>query len=276
MLDYDIFQWVLIFCLYGTYGWIQESIVISLEQKRIVNRGFLTGPIIPIYGFGAILIMIVSIPLKESLIAVFFVGMVSATVLELTTGILCEKILKVRLWDYSMKKFNYHGRICLESSIAWGTLSIMMVKIFWPLVDFLLAKIPSLWTAVIATGLFFIVIVDASLSIHAAIDLRIIMARLNEIRNDMRNIAIKLEEMITESSYNEELQKILARLTEQREQFVKRGSFLRDRLLRSYPNLRVKYYPDLLKELRERAFNLYKGVKKNKNSQDQTQNQKDK
>ena len=102
---YTTGQWVLLFFFYCFCGWVWESCYVSLCQRHWVNRGFLHGPLLPIYGSGAILILLATIPVAEDLRLVWLFGMLAATALEYVTGDVMERIFKVRYWDYSNQKF---------------------------------------------------------------------------------------------------------------------------------------------------------------------------
>lgn len=133
--QYTTQQWLLYFYVYCFLGWIFESCYVSFRKKQWVNRGFLHGPFLPIYGSGAVMMLFVSEPFKDNLILTYFAGVVGATLLELVTGAAMEALLKVRYWDYSNQKFNYKGYICLSSSVAWGFLTILMNEVFHPAVE---------------------------------------------------------------------------------------------------------------------------------------------
>lgn len=140
---YSTGQWVLLFFFYCFCGWVWESCYVSLCQRRWVNRGFLHGPLLPIYGFGAILILFVTLPVENDLRLVWLLGMLAATALEYVVGAAMERLFQVRYWDYSKHRFNLHGYICLSSSIAWGFFSILLVRFVHPPVGRLLADVPS-------------------------------------------------------------------------------------------------------------------------------------
>ena len=123
MLGYTWIQWLFFFFFYSFFGWCFESTYVSLHEKRFVNRGFIRGSFLPLYGTGALMMLIVSMPFRDNLILTYVAGCVGATVLEYITGVLMETLFKVRYWDYSHKKFNFQGQICLESSLAWGLLT---------------------------------------------------------------------------------------------------------------------------------------------------------
>ena len=129
MLGYTWIQWLFFFFFYSFFGWCFESTYVSLHEKRFVNRGFIRGPFLPLYGTGALMMLIVSMPFQDNLILTYVAGCVGATVLEYITGVLMETLFKVRYWDYSSQKFQVHGYICLSSSIAWGFLTILMTEI---------------------------------------------------------------------------------------------------------------------------------------------------
>ena len=127
MYTYNIMQWLMFFYTYCFFGWCFESVYVSLKNRRLVNRGFLNGPFLPLYGFGAISVLFAALPFRENPVWVYVVGALTATVLEYMTGVVMEAVFKVRYWDYSNQKFNFQGHICLSSTIAWGFLSLAMV-----------------------------------------------------------------------------------------------------------------------------------------------------
>ena len=101
MYVYTLGQWLLFFFLYCFLGWVWESCYVSARQRRWVNRGFLHGPLLPIYGFGAVIILWATLPVRGSLPLIFLLGMLAATALEYVTGAAMEALFKVRYWDYS-------------------------------------------------------------------------------------------------------------------------------------------------------------------------------
>ena len=143
MLGYTWIQWLFFFFFYSFFGWCFESTYVSLHEKRFVNRGFIRGPFLPLYGTGALMMLIVSMPFQDNLILTYVAGCVGATVLEYITGVLMETLFKVRYWDYSHKKFNFQGQICLESSLAWGFLTILMTRMIHKPIEAFALWLPS-------------------------------------------------------------------------------------------------------------------------------------
>ena len=130
---FPISQWMLVFYIYCFFGWCFESTYVSVFcLHRWVNRGFLTGPALPLYGSGALVILLATSPVRGSVWLTGLVGMAACTLLEYVTGVAMEAIFKVRYWDYSDKRFNFQGHICLQSSLAWGVLSVLVVNVIHP------------------------------------------------------------------------------------------------------------------------------------------------
>ena len=186
---YTTGQWVLLFFFYCFCGWVWESCYVSLCQRRWVNRGFLHGPLLPIYGSGAILILFVTLPVEDSLFLIWLLGMLAATALEYVVGAAMEKIFQVRYWDYSQHRFNLNGHICLSSSIAWGFFSILLVRFLHPPVGRLLGDIPSWCVDPLALVLTVAFTVDVVRSVQAALDLREMLSKLTEENEDLRRLA---------------------------------------------------------------------------------------
>lgn len=206
---YSTGQWVLLFFFYCFCGWIWESCYVSARQRHWVNRGFLHGPLLPIYGSGAIIILFVTIPVENDLRLVWLFGMLAATVLEYFTGAAMEKLFKVRYWDYSRQKFNLKGYICLTSSIAWGFFSILLVRFIHPPIGRLLTDVPAWLVDPLALVLTVAFTVDAVRSFQAAMDLREILTKLTEENEDLRRLAKRAEDDLRRFRERTEVEKLL-------------------------------------------------------------------
>lgn len=139
---YEWWQWLLYFYVYSFAGWIWECCYVSVNTHKWVNRGFLHLPMLPLYGSGAVTILYVTYPFRDNVILLFLAGMVGATCLECATGLSMEALYKVKYWDYSDKKLNFRGVICLEASLLWGVFSLAMVKLVHAPVEGLLGQLP--------------------------------------------------------------------------------------------------------------------------------------
>lgn len=190
---YTTGQWVLLFFFYCFCGWVWESCYVSACRRQWVNRGFLHGPLLPIYGSGAIIILFVTLPVEQDLRLVFLLGMIAATVLEYITGAVMERLFKVRYWDYSHHRFNLNGHICLTSSLAWGFFSILLVRFIHPPIAGLLADVPSWLVDPLALVITVAFTVDVVRSVQEALDLKEVLTRLTEENEDLRRLARRAE-----------------------------------------------------------------------------------
>lgn len=193
MYVYTLGQWLLFFFLYCFLGWVWESCYVSARQRRWVNRGFLHGPLLPIYGFGAVIILWATLPVRGSLALIFLLGMLAATALEYVTGAAMEALFKVRYWDYSGKPFNLNGHICLTCSLAWGAFSVLLVKVLHPPLEDLVLRLPAFLADALACVLTVYFTADTVRSFQAAMDLREVLTRLTEENEDLRRLAKRAE-----------------------------------------------------------------------------------
>lgn len=192
LYTYHWYQWLAFFYLYCFFGWIFESTYVSLRKHCLINRGFLRLPLLPIYGSGAVLILWVSLPVQNSLILVYFTGMLAATMLEYVTGYMMERLFKMRYWDYSSQHFHLHGYICLSSSIAWGFLSLFLTEIIHqPISRFILSlsPVPLIIAVCIITAAF---CTDAYQSTKEALALGSTLELLASIKQEMDELEAKL------------------------------------------------------------------------------------
>ena len=196
MYQYTITQWLFFFYFYCFFGWVFETTYVSLKKRRFVNRGFMRGPFLPIYGSGAIMMLVVSMPFQENFILTYLAGCVGATILELVTGIAMEALFKVRYWDYSDQKIHYKGYICLSSTIAWGFLTILMTEVVHKGVEQVVLATPSSIISVLTMVTTIYLTVDFTLSFKAAMELRNILVGLEKVREEMERIRKRLDVLI--------------------------------------------------------------------------------
>lgn len=137
-----MYQFLCIFFIYAFLGWCTEVSYAALRTGHFVNRGFLNGPVCPIYGFGVVVILLCLIPLKKHFVLLFLGSVVLTSLLELVTGFVLEKLFGQRWWDYSDEPFNIGGYICLRFSIAWGLACLFVVDILHPTIEWMIALLP--------------------------------------------------------------------------------------------------------------------------------------
>lgn len=196
MYTYNLVQWFLFFYIYCFLGWVWESCYVSAKEKRWVNRGFMHGPFLPIYGSGAIMVLLTTLPVKDSIPLVFIFGMIGATVLEYFTGVAMEKMFHVRYWDYSSKPFNLNGHICLLSSIAWGAFSILMENVLHQPIEHVVMAVPYQYVEMITMVLTIGIAIDMTQSFNEAMDLKEMLMNMTENNEEIRRMKKRLEAIV--------------------------------------------------------------------------------
>lgn len=165
----------------------------SSKSGKFENRGFMNGPFLPIYGSGAIVILFATLPVRENPVLVFLFGMISATVLELFTGIAMEKLFHVKYWDYSYRKIQYKGHICLVSSIAWGVFSCIMIYGFHKPIESFVLSIHGTIGQTIATVLTVINTADFATSFKTALELKNMLISAEDIKKEIEKLERRAE-----------------------------------------------------------------------------------
>lgn len=193
MYTYTWYQWLAFFYVYCFLGWIFESTYVSLKQKRLVNRGFLRLPMLPLYGSGAVMMLWVSLPVRDSLPLVYISGFIAATALEYVTGAVMERLFKVRYWDYSSQPFQLHGYICLSSSIAWGFLTIFMTDVIHDPIARTVLAVPPVILLICDFVISVLFTADAYESIKAALALGHTLEAMTKLKADIEELQSKIE-----------------------------------------------------------------------------------
>lgn len=191
--SYSFEQWILLFFIYGFFGYIWEVCYVSLRRHSLTDRGFFYGPILPIYGSGALIILFATIPVKSSIILVFICGMCAATLLEFITGWAMEKIFKVRYWDYHDNFLNIAGYICPKASLAWGVFSVLLIYFIHNYIERLLFLIPNIFITPCAFALTVVFCIDATLSVRAALDLKEVLQNIAANNEELRRLQKRLD-----------------------------------------------------------------------------------
>ena len=166
MLQYSPHEFLLLFFLYAFIGWCCEVMYAALQTGKFVNRGFLNGPICPIYGFGILTVILLLSPLQQNLLILFFGSMLLTTVLEFFTGLVLEKLFRLKWWDYSGRRFHLMGYVCLEFSIIWGFAATFVMRIAHPLIYDLCSHLPMLLVQIflVLFGILFVIDLAATIT----------------------------------------------------------------------------------------------------------------
>ena len=181
-----ILYFVAYFIIYSFVGWILESVYKSVGQRKLVNSGFLIGPVCPIYGTGAILLILTLSSLKNTPILLFIAAFFMLSILEYIVGFLLEKIFKTKYWDYSHLKFNIKGRVCLKNSIFWGILGVIFICFINPVVETHIhyIPIPILVYSEMLIGIW--MVVDIVISVNEITSFESIINKINELSETIK------------------------------------------------------------------------------------------
>ncbi len=205
----------LLFIIYSFLGWCIESLYCMIRQRKVVSRGFLIGPYCPIYGWAALIMILLLQRYLNDPIVLFVMGAVIASIIEYITSLFMEKIFHARWWDYSHVKFNVNGRICLMNSVLFGLLCIVLLYIVNPYIIRMLNHIPPLYLIFISSFLLAIFLIDNIVTFTIMFNIRTLT---KAIRKDYT-------EEITKRVH-----KILAKQAEQ--------SFIVRHLLKAFPSIK--------------------------------------
>lgn len=259
MYSYTMVQWLFFFYFYCFFGWCFESTYVSLKNRHPVNRGFMRGPFLPLYGSGAIMMLVVSMPFQHNLALTYIAGCIGATALEYVTGVAMEALFKVRYWDYSNQKFNFQGQICLSSTLAWGGLTILMTRVVHRPIEQMVSGIP---TGVLSAATFVLtvyIVADFTLSFKAAIDLRDILIKMEAAKEELERVQRRLDVIIAVSNeeweakkqeHSARIQELSAKAQERSVKADELIAGIEERLssLKERIQSEVSLYPDSIKE----------------------------
>ena len=192
----SVLAWILFFYVYCFLGWCVESLYVSFFQRKWINRGFMHGPYIPLYGTGALLVTYVTLPVEHSVLWTFIIGALAASVLEYITGVLMESIFKVRYWDYSEMKFNINGHVCLLNTLEWGFLSVFLVFFLDKPIAAFVNSITEPVQTVLALVISVIFFSDFVVSVKAALDVRDMIIKMTEAKEELYRLQRRLDVLI--------------------------------------------------------------------------------
>lgn len=249
------------FYFYCFAGWCIESTIVSINKHKFVNRGFLRLPLLPIYGSGAMIILSCTYTFRDDTpVIIYIVGALSATLLEYITAVIMEDMFKTKYWDYSDEKLNFQGRICMQSTLFWGFLTLVMIYWIDPLVERLTSYFSQ--TAVIITDsvISVLFISDTIYSFKSAFSLSKFLEATDKLRNQASEIRDRIGELQEEGKeeISEQITSLRVSLDEVSEKirFNYKNLDLWSRLMiKDNPNLRSKKFDETLTALKERIKN---------------------
>ena len=198
-MQFDLYTSLWIFIIYAFIGWVTEVVYAVTEHGEFVNRGFLNGPVCPIYGFGALIVTLLLRPFYDNIFLLFITSVILTSLLELITGFILEKIFYQKWWDYSDLPFNLWGYICLRFSLLWGIACIVVIKVINTIVFAGIIAIPRGIGRIVLMSLLFVFTVDLILTIVTLTKMRKYIKRADEMEEKLKQLSENLGEKITES-----------------------------------------------------------------------------
>ena len=230
---------ILYIIIYSFLGWCCEVIYCYIIDHKFTNRGFLNGPLCPVYGFGAFFVLTFLDMYKSNVILVFIL----------------EAIFHTKWWDYSKHKFNIHGRVCLLNSTLFGILSVILVEFINPIIVDFVSKFPEKIVFIVTIILVALIAIDFVVTVQAMIKLNSKLHNLQDLSKEFEKFGISFidktekELELTMSKFKRE-----ANLKEEmlnRAKYLRRNNILQRRLLKAFPNMKHKRYNELLQKLRK-------------------------
>lgn len=260
------------FVIYAFLGWCLEVVYQAVEHGKFINRGFLSGPYCPIYGFGVILVCAALEPIKENIVVLYAGSVILTTFLELITGFLLEKVFAQKWWDYTQERFNLKGYICLKFSLLWGVACLVTVRLIHPLTVKFVNDIPQTFGIIILCIILTGFISDTVITVCAIINIKRRLVLLEGISAEMRKISDKtgeklfagVEHVIDKKNElddkNAEYKQKLAELKEKYAAIHERRSITLSRLSKAFPQLNIFE----LKGFRQQLEELHKNIRSKK------------
>lgn len=267
---------LLLFFAYGFLGWCVESVYCSLNEGRLINRGFLTGPICPVYAFGAMAVVFLLMPFRDHLFLLYVMGLVLVSIIEYITGWLLETLFHAKWWDYSDRKYHLHGRICLGNAIVFGILAVVAMHVIYPFLMTGLERMSWVWTIWMTSAFTTLFILDLIVSVRTALRLA---GKLDALDRHLSKIRTRTETVMSEKRLQaalflqmtpeERMEAVLdaaerLQLLEKLKQLRENHTFSDRRILNAFPKMHFLKTEDSIGQLKQAIAQKRKCCKKSK------------
>lgn len=234
-----IFKLIMFFMIYSFFGWTLESILKTCIQRKPVNSGFLYGPFCPIYGIGALIMLIFLKSFKDNIILLFIIGFIILSIWEYLVGVLLEKTFHTKYWDYSQNKFNFQGRICLMNSIFWGALGVVFIQYIHPFISLQIDKVPETMLIIISTFLAIYMIIDLNITIVKTTNIQTKIENLKEITEKLKEQLEEIKKIDKNKTVNKEAIQTMIDELKYRQTKIKRKLYKQvNRLRKAFPTMK--------------------------------------
>ena len=227
--------------IYSVIGWICEVTFCKIVHGKWTNRGFLSGPYCPIYGFGALFIILLLKPFINNPPLIFILSILITTTLEYITSFSMEKIFNAKWWDYSNEPLNINGRVCFGTAIPFGILGLLLIYFVHPYVDILINMIPNFLVNYIIGGLISLILLDITTTLCTLFNLKDKLA-------EAKLLAEKISENGKDKAKNSEL---IKQLEEVKIAIINKTNIFHNRIIYAFPKLEFKKYSKQFEELKQ-------------------------
>ncbi len=262
LFSFSLYTLFWYFVLYAALGWCVEVCFCSILEGKFVNRGFLNGPVCPIYGFGMVIVLVCLLPVQDNILVLYIGAVVLTSLLELVAGFILKKVFHTSWWDYSDLPYNLGGYICLSFSLAWGLGGVAAVRLVHPLIAGLVDIMPPLLGKILAVILLIALVCDMIVTVNTIAKLNRDLGRIAEIAallhkgseafaENLGKEAIAAGKLAEEGMQELEAKKTAAyaRLDITRAELMDQKDFLRRRLLSAFPHMKNLKNADVLAQL---------------------------
>ena len=195
---YGLYDYLWFFMIYAVVGWMVEVAYAAVETGKLSNRGFLNGPVCPIYGFGMVIVIFALQPFNKNVPILFAGSFVLTSVLEFITGAVLEKPFNTKWWDYSDMPFNVCGYVCLKFSIGWGIGGVFIMRVIQPSVAKLVTKIPTTPGRVACAIYAVLFISDAAITVRDMVKFSMKLKSMEALTTQLRSISDSMAQGIFE------------------------------------------------------------------------------
>ncbi|MFA6940210.1 MAG: putative ABC transporter permease [Clostridiaceae bacterium] len=244
------------FIIYSFIGWVTEVSYHIYKLKNFANRGFLYGPICPIYGGTAVILIFFLTPYSNNEFITFFGGALIASIIEYGTGYAMEKMFHAKWWDYSDEKFNIKGYICLKFSILWGFMSLIFIKYVNPNISNITYYLMNNMGEVLYNILLVLFITDVVLTINGLITFRKLFTELQEVIIERTEDLEKLNIASLNKEIKDEISERLGILHEIKERLLNRISVKQKHFLKAFPHISSNKFQQALEDLISKINNI--------------------
>ena len=254
----NLYQAVWIFLVYAFLGWCAEVAYAAVHNGKFVNRGFLNGPVCPIYGVGMLVVVTLLWGLRHNLLLLILGSAGLTTTLEYATGLILERFFHDKWWDYSDKPFNVKGYICLEFTVLWGLAAAFVVGAVHPFVFMVINKTPFVFGVILMSVLLAVFVTDLAITVTELVKLPKKMGAMLEAERALKAISDKIGENISDTAIaakekgNELAEESKPRLEELKAEYEQKAAeykrrfenrgFVPKRIFKAFPNLKSGRY----------------------------------